>query len=56
MNIIQKEKMNSLMYFLVKGAARYSFTEFLEELGISDEDYKAIKEEWAKIGITSTYI
>jgi len=56
MNIIQKEKMNSLMYSLVKNAARSSFAEFLEGLGISDEDYKAIKEEWAKIGITSTYI
>ena len=56
MDVQQKEKMNSLMYFLIKGAARDSFTDFLEDLGIDDEDYKAIKKEWAKIGITSTYI
>ena len=56
MDNIRIEKMNSLMYFLVKGAARDSFAEFLEELGIDDDDYAAIKAEWAKIGITSTYI
>tara|TARA_R110002033_G_scaffold154855_1_gene191185 strand:- start:151 stop:285 length:135 start_codon:yes stop_codon:yes gene_type:complete len=44
MDIIQKKKMNNLMYALVKGAARCSFSEFLEELDISYDDYAAIKE------------
>ena len=51
-----KEKMNTLMYFLVKEAARSSFVEFLEEIEISDDDYEEIKKEWGKIGITRTYI
>lgn len=51
-----KDKMNTLMYFLIKEAARSSFAEFIEELGISDDDYEAIKREWEKIGITKTYI
>ena len=56
MNDELKVKMNSLMYFLVRGAARYSFSEFLEEVGISDDEYKEIKKEWEKIGITKTYL
>ena len=56
MNIIQREKMNTLMYSLIKDAARYSFQEYLDDHGISEEDYQEIKKEWAKIGITSTYI
>jgi len=56
MNNDQLKKMNLMMYCLTKEAARYNFTEFLEDLGITDDDYKTIKEEWAKIGITNTYI
>ena len=56
MNDELKVKMNNLMYFLGKEAARTSFSEFLEELNITDEDYEEIKKEWAKIGITKTYI
>ena len=55
MNDNLKEKMNTLMYFLVKGAARESFMEFLEELDISDDEYEEIKLEWKKIGINRTY-
>jgi orotate phosphoribosyltransferase-like protein len=56
MNDELKEKMNTLMYFLTKEAARSSFVEFIEDIGISDEDYKDIKAEWKKIGITKTYV
>jgi hypothetical protein len=45
-------KMQKLMYALTKNAARWSYAEFLEDLGISDEDYAAIKSEWLeKIGV-----
>lgn len=50
------EKMNNLMYFLVKDAARQSFSEFLEDLDISHDEYEEIKAEWKKIGISKTYI
>jgi len=56
MNEKQVRKMNTLMYFLIKNAARDSYQEFLDGLEISDEDYAEIKKEWAKIGITETYI
>ena len=48
--------MNRLQYFLVKEAARSSFSEFLEELEISDDDYEEIKKEWERIGINKHYI
>jgi hypothetical protein len=51
-----KKKMNTLMYFLTKEAARVSFVEFLEELDISEDEYSAIKAEWEKIGINKTYV
>lgn len=50
------KKMNTLMYFLTKEAARSSFSEFLEEIGVSEYEYEAIKNEWAKIGIDKTYV
>ena len=56
MNDELKVKMNELMYSFTKDAARLSFVEYREDMGISDEDYEAIKKEWAKIGITSTYL
>ena len=49
-------KMNRLVYSLTKDAARDSFKEYLEGLDITNEEYKKIKEEWEKIGITETYI
>ena len=51
-----KEKMNTFMYFLTKEAAREDFAEFLEEIGITEDDYDQIKAELAKIGITKTYL
>ena len=56
MNDDLKEKMNTLMYFLTKEAARSSFMEFIEEIGISEDEYEEIKTEWEKIGITKTYV
>ena len=56
MNDELKAKMNTLMYSLTKEAARSSFVQFIEELGISDDDYEEIKAEWSKIGITKTYV
>ena len=43
-----QEKMQRLMYALIKNAARYSYKEFLEELEISEDDYKEIKKIWAE--------
>lgn len=50
------KKMNSLMYAFTKEAARESFIVFLRYSDISMEEYKLIKEERAKIGITKTYL
>lgn len=52
MNIELQEKMQRLMYFLTKNAARSSYSDFLEELNISDEDYREIKSIWLdKLGV-----
>lgn len=49
---IQK-KMQTLMYFLTKNAARQSYAEFLEDLNITEEDYEEIKALWKeKLGVT----
>ena len=52
----RKEKMNTLMYYLVKCAALNSFTDFLDNIGVSMEEYQEFKKELEKIGITETYI
>ncbi|MCW2256264.1 putative membrane protein [Providencia alcalifaciens] len=41
------EKLQTLMYYLTKEAARSSFMEFLEEIEVSEEEYDEIK-EWFK--------
>ncbi len=47
-----QEKMNTLMYFLIKDACRDSFTEYLEECEISMNEYKEIKKIWLeKLGV-----
>lgn len=49
--VLQK-KMQRLMYALTKNAARSSYSDFLEELSISDEDYEEIKAIWLdKLGV-----
>ena len=48
-----QKKMQSLMYYLTKNAARYSYREFLEGLEISEEEYSQIKAIWKeRLGIT----
>ena len=45
-------KMQQLMYALTKHAARVGFREFLEDKGITSEDYILIKKEWKdKLGV-----
>lgn len=52
MNEELQKKMQRLMYYLTKNAAMQSYSEFLEELDISEEDYQEIKEIWwDKLGV-----
>lgn len=37
------KKFETLLYFLIKDAAKYDFNEFLEEHGITEDDYREIK-------------
>jgi hypothetical protein len=47
-----KLKMQELMYALTKNAARASYSDFLEGLGIDDNMYNKIKKEWEeKLGV-----
>ena len=47
-----QKKMQLLMYFLTKTAARNSYSEFLNNLDITEEDYVKIKNEWkTKLGV-----
>ena len=40
---INTEKFNTLMYHLTKHATKFDFTEFLEDINITEEEYNAIK-------------
>jgi hypothetical protein len=40
---IDNKKFETLMYFLIKDVAKYNFYEFLEEIGLTDDDYEHIK-------------
>lgn len=47
-----QKKLQSLMYYLTKEAARTSYREFLEFLDINEDEYIQIKEIWReKLGI-----
>jgi hypothetical protein len=47
-----QKKMQNLMYYLTKEAARTSYREFLEFLEIDDEEYARIKSIWKeKLGV-----
>ena len=51
------DKLNSLMYALTKHAARNSFIEFLEEWGLSEEDYAEVKAYLnSNLGEVKTYL
>jgi hypothetical protein len=41
-----QEKLQKLMYYLTKEAARTSYREFLEFLDISESEYETIKQIW----------
>ncbi|CDH25143.1 hypothetical protein [Xenorhabdus bovienii] len=45
------EKLQTLIYFLTKEAARNSYSDFLEGLGISNEEYSEIKAWFSQLGI-----
>ena len=49
-------KANNLSYRLTKDAAREDFIEYLEDLDISYDDWKKIKEYLSKIGINKSYV
>lgn len=47
-----QKKMQTLIYALTKHAARNSYSDFLEDWGISEEDYAEIKKIWEeKLGV-----
>jgi putative phage-type endonuclease len=51
------DKLNNLMYALTKHAARNSFIEFLEEWGLSEEDYAEVKAYLnSNLGEVKTYL
>lgn len=46
------KKMQTIMYALTKEAARFSYKEWREEWGITNEEYVEIKKIWKeKLGI-----
>ena len=52
MNEDIQKKMQTLIYALTKNAARFSYLEFLEDYGITMEDYAEIKKVWEeKLGV-----
>jgi hypothetical protein len=53
----KQKKMQTLMYALVKNAASNSFVEFLEDRGLTYEDYEELRQEWIeKLGIEKPYL
>lgn len=51
------DKLNSLMYALTKHAARNSFVDFLEDWGLTEQDYAEVKEYLnASLGKVETYL
>jgi putative phage-type endonuclease len=51
------DKLNNLMYALTKHAARNSFIDFLEEWGLSEEDYAEVKAYLnSSLGEVKTYL
>jgi hypothetical protein len=49
-------KFEKLMYFLIKDSAKYSFREFLEEIGLTDDDYQEIKKYLKETYGIKTYL
>jgi hypothetical protein len=40
---LDNKKFETLMYFLIKDAVKYGFSDFLEEINLTDDDYNQIK-------------
>ena len=53
---MNEEKFSRLMYYLTKNAARYSWLGFLESIGLTEEDYKEIKEYLKENYNVKTYV
>jgi len=53
---MDKEKFSKLMYFLTKDAAKYSFSEFLEEIDITEDDYIEIRNYLKETYGVKTYV
>ena len=52
-----QKKMETLMYGLTKEAARSGFIDWLEEWGLTDNDYEELKQVWKdKLGIKKPYV
>ena len=57
MNNELKKKAETMFYFLTKEAARNSFAEFLDDNGVLDEEWEAIKAHITeKTGIKFNYL
>ena len=53
---IDKAKFSRLMYALTKDAARSSFVEYIEDLGISEDEYHAISKYLHETYEVKTYV
>ena len=51
-----EEKIKTFMYYATKALAREGFNDFLESIGLNDDDYEEIKAFWESCGITGTYL
>jgi 5-bromo-4-chloroindolyl phosphate hydrolysis protein len=47
---MDNKKFETLMYFLIKDVAKFGFNDFLEEIGLTEDDYELIKKH-----LESTY-
>jgi hypothetical protein len=57
MNEDLMKKANNMFYYLTKTAARDSFTDFLEEVGLTSDEWQEIKSEiTSKTGIEFKYL
>lgn len=53
---MDNEKFSTLMYFLTKQAAKYDFTDFLQEIGITMEEYHSIRDHLKETYGVKTYL
>lgn len=53
---MDKEQFSTLMYWLTKEAARVDFTEFIEEIGLTMEEYHKIRDYLKENYSVKTYV